>query len=87
MLHFVKTAPNVSASQGHCKALQAHKAFIDNSPNYSKDYDFTSIIANHLNATIINAKEINNTNLPTIQTTYTQVVEIIEKLQNLSKKQ
>lgn len=87
LLHFVKITPNVSASESPCKALQAHKAFIDNLPNYSKDYDFTSIIVNHLDAAIINAKEINTINLQTRQTPYTQVVEIIEKLQDLSKKQ
>lgn len=84
LLHFVKIAPNVSASQSPCKALQAHKVFMDNLPNYNKDYDFISIIVNHLDTAIINTKEINNTNLPTRQTPYTQVVTLVERLQKLS---
>ena len=86
LLHFAKITPNFRATKSPCKELQKHKDFKKNLPHYSKDYDFKDIIANHLNTAIKNANEINNVNLPTRQTPYTEVVRLVERLQTLAKK-
>ena len=86
LLHFAKITPNFRATKSPCKELQKHKDFKKNLPHYSKDYDFKDIIANHLNTAIKNAKAVNKTNLPTRQSPYTQVVNLVERLQTLAKK-
>lgn len=86
LLHFAKITPNFSASQSPCNALQKCKTFKQHLPDYDKsNYDFDDIVANHLNTAIENANEINETNLPTRQTPYTEVVRLVENLQKLAK--
>ena len=86
LLHFAKITPKFSANKSPCEALQKHKDFKKNLPNYDKsDYDFKEIIANRLNVAIKNANEINKENLPIRQTPYTEIVRLVENLQNLAK--
>ena len=85
LLHFTKITPNLSTNQSPCKALQKHKDFKENLPRYSKDYDFKDIIASHLPTAIKNAKAVNKANLPTRQSPYTEVVRLVENLQELVK--
>ena len=66
--------------------MQKYKDFKKNLPHYSKDYDFEDIIDKHLAIAIKNANAINKTNLSARQTPYTQVVTLVERLQDLSKK-
>ena len=81
LLHFAKITPKFSANKSPCEELQKHKDFKKNLPHYSKDYDFKDIIANHLQTAIKNANEINNAK----QTPYTEVVKLVENLQDLAK--
>ena len=86
LLHFTKITPNFSTTKSPCKELQKHKDFKKNLPHYSKDYEFKDIIANRLNVAIKNANEINKENLPIRQTPYTEVVRLVENLQDLAKR-
>lgn len=86
LLHFAKITPNFSANQSPCKELQKYGDFKKNLPHYNKDYEFKDIITNHLNTAIKNAKAVNKANLPTRQSPYTQVVNLVERLQTLAKK-
>ena len=84
LLHFAKITRNFSANKSPCNALQKYKTFKQHFPNYDKsNYDFDDIVANYLNTAIKNANEINETNLPTRQTPYTEVVRLVENLQKL----
>lgn len=87
LLHFTKIMPTLSTSQSPCKALQKCKTFKQYLPDYDKsNYDFDDIVANRLKTAIENANEINQINLPTRQTPYTEVVRLVENLQKLVKK-
>lgn len=84
LLHFTKIMPTLSTNQSPCNALQKYKTFKQYLPNYDKsNYDFDDIVANRLKTAIENANEINETNLPTRQTPYTEVVRLVENLQKL----
>ena len=83
LLHFTKIVPNLSANQSPCKALQKHKDFKKHLPHYSKDYDFEGVIAERLSTAVKNAKAVNKANLSIRQSPYTEVVRLMENLQNL----
>lgn len=86
LLHFAKITPNFSTRQSPCNALQEYKTFTQHLPDYDKsNYDFDNIIANRLNTAIKNTNEVNQINLPTRQTPYTEVVRFVENLQKLAK--
>ena len=85
LLHFTKTSKIFGESGGSpCKKVQEEKAFRENVKNYAKDYDFKEIITQHLETAINNAKEINSQNEAQRQTPYTQVVVLVERLQELA---
>ncbi|TLD99919.1 hypothetical protein LS73_006315 [Helicobacter muridarum] len=64
--------------------MQREKVFRENIKNYTKDYDFKEIITKqHLETNIKNAKEINSQNKKQRQTPYTEVVDLVERLQEL----
>ena len=86
LLHFAKITPNFRATKSPCVALQEHRDFKKHLPHYSKDYDFKDIIATYLPTAIKNAKAVNKANLSTRQSPYTQVVNLVERLQTLAKK-
>ncbi|WP_336524407.1 RloB family protein [Helicobacter japonicus] len=85
LLHFTNTSKIFGESGGSpCKKVQEEKAFRENVKNYAKDYDFKEIITQHLETAINNAKEINSQNEAQRQTPYTQVVVLVERLQELA---
>lgn len=85
LLHFTKTSKIFGRSgSSPCKEVQKEKAFVENMKNYTKDYDFKEIITQHLETAINNAKEINSQNEAQRQTPYTQVVVLVERLQELA---
>lgn len=85
LLHFTKTSKIFGRSgDSPCKEVQEEKAFKENVKNYAKDYDFKEIITQHLETAINNAKEINSQNEAQRQTPYTQVVVLVERLQELA---
>lgn len=85
LLHFAKITPSLNTNQSPRNALQNHKDFKKNLPNYSKDYDFRELIEKPLQVAIKNSKQVNKENLQVRQSPYTQVVELVERLQGLVK--
>ncbi|TQR61525.1 RloB family protein [Campylobacter troglodytis] len=84
LCHFTATTQHFGGNSP-CLQVQKHKDFKKNLPHYSKDYDFRDIITSHLLTAIKNSKAVNKANLSTKQSTYTQVVELVERLQGLAK--
>lgn len=78
LLHFVYTDKDFE----NCDEVRKHKNFKDNLPNYQKDYDFKELIEKYLQTAIDNANKIN---LQEKKPPYTQVVKLVERLQELAK--
>lgn len=87
LLHFTYTTKQFGQGEiSPCEELQQCKIFKEKVINYSKtNYDFTNIITNNLSTAIINTKKVNEENENRRQSPYTQVVYLVEKLQELAK--
>lgn len=78
LLHFSYTNKDFK----NCDEVRKHKDFKDNLPDYQKDYDFKELIEQYLQTAINNA---NKTNLQEKKAPYTQVVKLVESLQELAR--
>lgn len=81
LLHFIYT----DKAFKNCDEVRKHKNFKDNLCDYQKDYDFKELIEQYLQTAINNANQVNKINLKEKKPPYTQVVELVERLQEQAK--